>query len=139
MVEKIKQMTRLALFLHGQPYIWSGNNPLTGADCSGFIGSLLKHVELLLPTFDTTSQGYYDKYKKIFKPVEGCLVFYGKDKDNISHVMYCVNDRICIGSRNGDSTTTTVEKARARKAEVSFRSIWYRKDIVGFVNPFHTK
>lgn len=71
----------------GTPYLYAGNNPKKGFDCSGFVSYVFKHFNIDLPR---SSGGYKNIGIKLnpedFK-VGDILVFYGyKDKTIIGHL-----------------------------------------------------
>ncbi|WP_163400528.1 C40 family peptidase [Flavobacterium fluviatile] len=71
----------------GTPYLYAGNNPDNGFDCSGFVYYVFKNFGLTLPR----SSGGYQNIGKTVKPedfkIGDILVFYGyKDKNIIGHV-----------------------------------------------------
>lgn len=96
----------------GQPYIWGGQSPDEGFDCSGMVVWGLGKAGISIP--DTNAHGIYAKYRQ-YKVTEkaaqpGSLWFYGKDK--ISHVMVCVRrwrngEHVLMGARGGTATTST--------------------------------
>lgn len=71
----------------GTPYLYAGNDPNKGFDCSGFVSYVFKHFDISLPR---SSSGYKNIGEKLtpdnFK-VGDILVFYGyKDKTVIGHL-----------------------------------------------------
>lgn len=71
----------------GTPYVYAGNDPKTGFDCSGFISYVFHHFDVDLPR----SSGSYKNLGKVLKPedfkVGDILVFYGyKDNTIIGHL-----------------------------------------------------
>ena len=123
------------------PYIWGGNDPDEdgGVDCSGFIGHVLKHVNLLPENYDKTAQGYMDKFAhlSVDPPYMGCLAFYGKRLNKITHVMLCINQRICIGAVRGNKWCVNAAEAKRRGARIDIRETKrYRKDLILLVDPF---
>jgi len=71
----------------GTPYVYAGNDPKTGFDCSGFISYVFQHFDVDLPR----SSGSYKNLGKALKPedfrVGDILVFYGyKDHTVIGHL-----------------------------------------------------
>jgi cell wall-associated NlpC family hydrolase len=71
----------------GTPYLYAGNDPKKGFDCSGFVSYVFKHFDVSLPR---SSGGYKNIGTKLnpedFK-VGDILVFYGyKDKTIIGHL-----------------------------------------------------
>jgi hypothetical protein len=128
----------LALDLLYLPYIWGGNDPAVGLDCSGFAGWFLKQAGLIPADLDDTAQGYYNRYKgSPSEAAPGALVFYGKGPKQVTHVMVCVSPRGCIGAVGGNSATVSVEIAKQQKARVDIRPINYRSDLVAIVQPFN--
>lgn len=134
--QQIATAVAMASYSRHTPYIWGGDNWLKGLDCSGFVGHILREVDVMAKGTDDTAQGYYNRFKGTTTPEEGCLVFYGKAPNKITHVMYCLGDGFCIGMVNGNSETETPEDAERDNAYCAIRPVGYRKDIVGYVNPF---
>jgi cell wall-associated NlpC family hydrolase len=71
----------------GTPYLYAGNDPKTGFDCSGFINYVFRHFDVDLPR----SSGSYKNLGTALNPedfkVGDILVFYGyKDKTMIGHL-----------------------------------------------------
>lgn len=71
----------------GTPYLYAGNNPKKGFDCSGFVSYVFANYGVTLPR----SSGSYKNLGKTLKPedfkVGDILVFYGyKDKTIIGHL-----------------------------------------------------
>ena len=133
----IRHATQLMWSMYGAPYIWNGNDPWFGVDCSGAVCYALRPLKVI--PRDMASWQLYEFFenKKVDTPSEGCLVFYRRPfAPRISHVMYCLDGTWCIGAQGGDSTTTTIEKARDKNACVKLLHIDYRDDIFGFTNPF---
>ena len=135
----IEIATKIAWALYGTPYIYGGKLPLFGLDCSGFT-QLIHHEVGLMPdprTNALSSGMQWEKYvdKRIMEPVAGCMVFYGKP-DNISHVMFCLNETHCIGAADGGNGCYTRGMAQRIDARVKVKPISYRKDIVGYINLF---
>ncbi|MDA6068511.1 C40 family peptidase [Flavobacterium sp. AC] len=71
----------------GTPYLYAGNNPKRGFDCSGFVNYVFQHFEVTVPR---SSSGYKNlgtaKKSEDFK-VGDVLVFYGyRNKTIVGHV-----------------------------------------------------
>ena len=126
---------KIAFALYGTPYIWGGKTLRPGMDCSGFVQHLLSAVGRMPSSPAENTDALFARFKKVDTPKPGCLAFYGKPSD-VCHVMLCLDGQFCIGACNGDSSVTTVEIAAGKNACVRVKPINYRRDLVGFVDPF---
>jgi cell wall-associated NlpC family hydrolase len=131
----VETAEKIAWALYGTPYIWGGKTINGGLDCSGFVQHILSAVGRMPSSPAENTDALYARFTKALTPSPGCLVFYGKPSD-VSHVMFYIGDGLCIGACNGDSDTTTFEIAAKKNACVRVKPIGYRKDLVGFVDPF---
>jgi cell wall-associated NlpC family hydrolase len=135
-------MDKLALlaFLSyvGVPYIYRGNSPLTGFDCSGLAIEWGKMTGIMRSRYDNSSQGIYNDFSSKWSPSppkEMAYVFYGTSKRSIEHVAIMVDDKRVIEAAGGDSTTTTMDEAIKRDARVRLRPYNNRSDIVAILMP----
>ncbi len=89
------RMVNYALQFVGNPYVWGGNDPHTGADCSGFVRYVYSNVAgIYLPRVsrDQARQGRSIKSSEM-KP--GDLIFYTNSGGTVNHVaMYIGNGQI---------------------------------------------
>lgn len=77
----------------GNPYVWGGTSLTSGADCSGFVGSVMKHFGINLPrcSYQQAEVGTLVNKKNI-KP--GDLIFYRRGS-RVGHVvMYAGNGMV---------------------------------------------
>lgn len=130
-----------AMSFVGKPYLWGGNNPAFGADCSGFAQELLASAGID-PTGDQSAQGLFDYFSKngawnVY--LCGSLAFYGKSVSEITHVAMFVDPYRVIEAGGGDSTTTTLQAAEKKGASVRIRLYDARKDTVAVVRPYYTR
>jgi len=138
-VELIEVAIDYAMQFVGIPYIWGGNNPVEGFDCSGFVQEVLASMGLD-PKGDQTAQALFNHFLEhgqlLESPEAGSLVFYGKDASKISHVSFCINEWQIIEAGGGGRNCRTSQDAAAAGAYVRVRSIDARADIVSCIYPF---
>lgn len=122
----------------GVPYKYGGNNPLTGMDCSAYVGSVLRAGGVL--QHDYSAQGLFD-YLSIHglsgKVGTGSVVFFGQDTEHISHVGFCVNKDLMLEAGGGDHTVLTLEDAAKRDAFIKLSPITRRQDLVATIMPYY--
>jgi len=131
---------KIAWALYGTPYLWAGDDPMAGYDCSGFAIELLKSVGILPRDGDWTAGGLwvYFENRVVATPYQGCLAFWHK-KDHphsIVHIEFCLNSVLSIGASGGGSVTTSEADAIRQNAYVKIRPMKSRPRIAGFVDPF---
>lgn len=139
----VEYLIQYAMSFLGKPYIYTGNNPVVGFDCSGLISEVLRSAGKVRWNEDLNAQMIYDKFSaetgmtwNVIQP--GALAFYGKDFTRITHVGMFIDSRgRIIEAGGGDSTTTTVEKAGLRNAFVRIRMYDYRSDYLGSLKPVY--
>jgi len=122
----------------GTPYIWMGNNPLHGFDCSGLVCEGLRSIGLIRRAEDLNSQMLHNKWpvaKRTVPPQRGDLLFFGKDSEQITHVAIAYSGGLMIEAGGGDSRSTTKEIAAMQNAFVRIRPISFRGDLVGTSRP----
>jgi cell wall-associated NlpC family hydrolase len=129
----------VAMKFLGKPYLWAGDDPMNGFDCSGFCIEILKSVGLLPREGDWTAQMLWDKfkYREVEKPHDGCLVFWKNNSGKIIHIEYAINETLCIGASGGGSKTQTGEDAVDQNAYIKIRPWASRKNVKGFIDPFN--
>ncbi len=132
---KIELAIKVAWTFVGTFYRWGGDDP-SGFDCSGLVVEILKSVGLIPRKSDYTAKMLYYKFvgSRVSDPEAGCLVFWGKDEQHITHVEFCINDWQTIGASGGGSSTTSEEAAIKQNAYVKVRPI--RENYIAIVNPF---
>ena len=130
---------RVAFSFLGKPYLWGGDDPINGFDCSGFCIEILKSVGLLPRNGDWTAQMLWDKfkYREVDEPHNGCLVFWKNNSGKIIHVEYAINEILCIGASGGGSRTRTEEDAAEQNAYIKIRPWATRSNVKGFIDPFN--
>ena len=119
------------------PYLWGGDDPIKGFDCSGLVQELYAMLGLD-PSGDQTAQGLHDHFKARMKegPRDlGTLVFFGASTSNITHVGMMLDEHSMIEAGGGGSRTTSSEAAAAQNAYVRIRPLTNRKDLVAVINP----
>jgi len=129
----------------GVPYIWGGNNPMTGMDCSGFAIWCLRSIGLWKGG-DDTAQGLYVHYKTAGHVLTmddelplGTLLFFGTSLDTITHITMAIDDDLMIEAGGGGSKTKTPADAAKAGACVRIRPISTRKDLVALVCPYRLR
>jgi len=73
-------------------YVWGGQN-LEGCevDCSGLVLEVLKKFKVLPKNFgDASAQGLSKYFSFVKKPLVGDLAFFGKNWNNVNHVMFFI-------------------------------------------------
>lgn len=83
---KLRQdVVKYALQFVGNPYVYGGINPNTGADCSGFTSYVIKHVAGISLPHNAKAQSEQGHTIRLSDAKPGDLLFYGSGGD-ISHV-----------------------------------------------------
>lgn len=128
--------TKIALLNYGKPYIWGGDDPIKGFDCSGFMNEILKSVGILPLVGDWTADGLYHRFDnlEVEHPYEGCLMFLG-DFTKIYHVEYCINSLLSIGASGGGRRTLTEADAINHNAYIKIRPLENR-NVYKYCDPF---
>lgn len=124
----------------GIPYIYGGNNPLQGLDCSGLVLELLTAAGLW-HAGDASAQGVYNALRarglrglaEGAAPQLGAVIFFGMNRTAISHIAFCISDTHMLEAGGGDHTTKTPADAAARGAFVRIRRQDRRADRVDVV------
>ncbi len=139
MSDKRNLAIQIAWQWYGTPYLWGGDDPLAGIDCSGFIVELLKSVGILPEKGDWTANDLWLKFKaakkETFYPRRGNLAFWGNNQ-KMTHIEMCIDDDFCIGASGGGRRTTSLADAIRDNAFIKVRPINYRGQPKGFINPF---
>jgi len=129
---------RVAWSFLGRPYIWGGDDPLQGFDCSGFVIECLKSAGVLPRVGDWTAQGLWDRFEdcKVQDVEPGCLVFWKNEKGRVTHVEICIGNGLTIGSSGGGSHTLTGADAIKQNAYIKVRPIRDSHSLKGYLDPF---
>lgn len=94
-----------ALSFVGRPYVWGGNDPATGADCSGFTKYLYNEIGITLPR-KSYMQAEVDARVAVADIRPGDLVFYAKN-GKVYHVAMYIGDGRIVHAKNEESGITT--------------------------------
>lgn len=116
----------------GKPYIWGGDNPMQGFDCSGLTLEYLKAMGIVQRNIDMTAQDIFNLFEKTNSPERGDLVFYQNKDGKIIHVEIMLNKEMSIGASGGGSTTINIDEAIKQDAFIKVRNVYTRQGIAGF-------
>lgn len=123
----------------GKPYIWGGDDPIRGFDCSGLVQEILAAVGLD-PAGDQNAEALYQYFKvhgKVCEVAEaGALAFFGKGPV-ATHVAFCIDGSRMVEAGGGGSKTLTEADAIKQNAYVRIRPVDRRKDIRGYLMPLY--
>jgi len=134
----MKILIPYAMSFVGQPYIWGGDVPMSGWDCSGLVQELMMSVDVDIPG-DQTADAYYRHFKvkgDVITPQSGALLFFGSEA-HVSHVAFSLDAGRMIEAGGGDRTCTSVRAAVEKKAFVRIRPISRRRDLVAACMPIY--
>lgn len=128
MTERERFIIELCSYI-GTPYIYGGEDPAVGLDCSGFAQKALSFYGLD-PKGDQGAAALFGHFAD--NPVSesevdlGDLIFYGTS-GSIYHVAIALSPFKIIEAGGGDHTTTTIEEAIKRNAKVRIKDFDHRK------------
>ena len=137
----ILAMILVAQSMLNTPYLWGGNSPLIGVDCSGFVQAVLSSVGID-PPGDQTSQGLYNSLSKkgwASRLGKGSILFFGKSRTELSHTAIAIDDTLMIEAAGGNSKTKTLADAIKADARVKISMIKRRSDLIAVLRPQFTK
>jgi cell wall-associated NlpC family hydrolase len=128
---------KIAWKMWGMPYIWGGDDPIAGFDCSGMVIEILKSVGKLPREGDWTAHSLYKMFqsKLVTMPHAGCLVFWGT-YEKVTHVEMMIDDLRTIGASGGGRRTQTEKDAITQNAYVKIRPLSSRTKPLSIIDPF---
>lgn len=113
------------------PYLWGGDDPLAGVDCSGLVNEGLKSVALIPRESDYTADHLLNIVFKDHQRIldvqlrSGCLLFWARTDGRVRHVeiVWARADGIIftIGASGGGPKTTDRVEAIKQSAYVKIR------------------
>lgn len=119
------------------PYKWGANGPFE-FDCSGLVLKVMHDVGVTLP--DMTAQHIYnwatdEKELESCEPDSDCLLFFGRDNKNISHVALAIDDKYMIeaGGAGRESLRYNMSDLSRLDARVRIKPITNRGDLVASI------
>ena len=118
-----------ALAQVGTPYVWGGETPGVGFDCSGLVQAAYKVAGITLPR---TAQAQYDATTKLAPGdplAPGDLVFFGQSTTAIEHVGLVVSPTTMV-----DAPHTGAE-VRVEPFPAALGAYWGAEQVVGFTQP----
>lgn len=140
LVMEIKRATaiRYAWAFLGTPYIWGGDDPMAGFDCSGFVVEILTAVGLVPHKYDATAGGLADRFKnsRVDKPKAGAFVVWFDANGVGQHTEFFIDEFHTIGASGGGSKTTDLPSAIAANAFIKVRPFGYRAGAYKIFDPF---
>jgi len=110
--EELRIFREIAISHLSTPYLWGGDDPMGGFDCSGYAIECLKSVGRLPLSGDWTASQLMDLFPATETPQLGVLCF----RPNGRHVELCLNDVLSVGASGGTSVTTSIEAAMQQNA-----------------------
>lgn len=137
MPPQLEIMHNVAWSLVGRPYVWGGDDPLAGFDCSGLVQEILASVGEAPPT-DKSAQELFHYFRidgRFGIPELGSLAFYGKSLSSISHVAMLLDSTHIVEAGGGGSRTITLQDAIDQNAYVRVRRMDRRNDLVALLRP----
>ena len=87
-----KEILDFALQFVGNRYVWGGNDPHTGADCSGFVKYVYNHFGITLPRI-ADDQAYVGKRIPLSEASPGDLIFFSRGGYVYHVAMYAGNGK----------------------------------------------
>ena len=128
-----------AMNLLGTPYIYGGNSPLVGLDCSGLVMECLRSVGCA-PKNDSSAQMLFDHFnegaRQCHRPTRGDLIFFGRSITEVSHIGIALDAKHMVESGGGDRRCKTVQIATKMDARVRIRPIDNRRDYLTAIRIF---
>ncbi len=115
----------------GRPYYYSGDNPISGFDCSGLVSEILRAAGVLPWNVRLSAQPLFYRLKPLSGtpqfPALGDIAFYGASADAITHVAFCLDGYSILEAGGGDEKTINASVAASQDAFVRIRPWSYRK------------
>ncbi len=102
------QIVNFAIKYVGNRYVWGGTSLTNGADCSGFVQSVMKNLGISLPR-TSREQAKVGRAIKSSEMRPGDLIFYANSSGTVNHVaMYIGNGQIvhAASSKSGIKIST---------------------------------
>lgn len=120
------------------PYLWGGDDPMAGIDCSGLVVECLKSVGAISLKDDLSADSLWHKWPhlRVAEPGRGALAFWFNAEGKATHVAICWDKEYCITPDGGGSATLTPQDAVKQNAFVKIRRIDHRASQPKFVNLF---
>lgn len=130
----------------GVPYIWGGNNRLTGLDCSGLVCEVLRSFGIVGHFEDLNCDMLYTKLVRgttygpsavKFHPEKtfaGEILFFGENLKELHHVAIAVDNCRMIEAGGGDRRCVLKDTAERLGAMVRERMVSGRKDLVSSIS-----
>lgn len=133
----IKTLNEYAIQFVGLPYLWGGDDPILGFDCSGFAQEIMAAAGVD-PPGDQTAQMLYNYLSEngLYNVRRGgSFAFYGKGPQKITHVAYLFDKFTIIEFGGGGSRTKSEEDAARHNAYCRLRPLERRSDLVAVMRP----
>ena len=118
-----------ALAQVGTPYIWGGETPGVGFDCSGLVQAAYRAAGITLPR---TAQAQYDATTKLAPgdPLQpGDLVFFGQSTAAVEHVGLVVSPTTMVDAPHSGA------EVRVEPFPTALGAYWGAEQVVGFTQP----
>jgi len=90
----------------GVPYVWGGDDPLTGFDCSGYVQWVINEaIDLFTPRTSIEQYNYFKKTSKgnVNDILPGDILFFKTSKSEVSHVGIAIEKNTFIHAPNSKS------------------------------------